>query len=167
MPTKFLFSLFLYKKLLYDMRLFLLFFSKRTNFNKILNVAHSTLDMFTKNKCKVSTYNMWVNRNLKDDWIYIRSDWINTRWDWMHISWLNIYKIRLNTYNLILNIYTPCPSAPVRCAPVSSLVDSFVQSASTVPNYASPANRCKSFFTQVVKKLYSRDFWKNWLSPLK
>ena len=41
---------------------FFYFFHKRTNFYKILNVAHSTLNMFTKNKCELNTYNMLLNR---------------------------------------------------------------------------------------------------------
>ena len=36
---------------------------------------------------------------------------------------------------------TPCPSAPVRCAPVASPVDKFSEIATPVPNYASPANK--------------------------
>ena len=34
---------------------------------------------------------------------------------------------------------TLCPSAPVRCAPVASLVDKFTEIASPVQNYDSPA----------------------------
>ena len=41
---------------------FFYFFHKRTNFYKILNVAHSTLNMFTKNKCELNTYNMLLNQ---------------------------------------------------------------------------------------------------------
>ena len=36
---------------------------------------------------------------------------------------------------------TPCPGAPVRCAPVDSPVDKFPEIATPVPNYASPANK--------------------------
>lgn len=36
---------------------------------------------------------------------------------------------------------TPCPSAPVGCAPVASPVDNFAEGASLIPNHASPANK--------------------------
>ena len=38
-------------------------------------------------------------------------------------------------------IYTPCPSAPVRYAPVGSPVDKSSEIATPVTNYASPANK--------------------------
>ena len=71
----------------------------------------------------------------------------------------------MNTYNLILNIYTPYASAPLRCTPVASPVDSFAQSAYLVPNYASPANRCKSVFYPGHKETLSPGFLEKLVVP--
>ena len=40
-----------------------------------------------------------------------------------------------------LHTITPCPSAPVRCAPVASPVNKFAEIGSPIPNYDSPANK--------------------------
>ena len=40
---------------------------------------------------------------------------------------------------------TPCPSAPVICAPVASTVDKFPEMATLDPNHASPVNKRISF----------------------
>ena len=42
---------------------------------------------------------------------------------------------------ILTDNYTPCPSAPVRYAPVAYPVDNFAEFATPVPNYSSPANK--------------------------
>ena len=80
---------------------FLLFFSKKNpDLIKIFSVTHNTWNIFTKSKCELNTYKIWLNIYLKDNWIYIRSDLIHIRWDWIYRSWLNINKIRMNTYTV-------------------------------------------------------------------
>ena len=44
---------------------------------------------------------------------------------------------------------TPCPSAPVRCAPMGSPVDKFPEIASPIRNYTSAANK-QMFSTAVI-----------------
>ena len=46
------------------------------------------------------------------------------------------------------NTCTLCACAQVRCTPVASPVDNFVEIASPVPNYASPANEYKFFLNR-------------------
>ena len=58
---------------------------------------------------------------------------------------------------IVLN--TPCPSAPVRCAPLASLVDNFAEITSSIPNYASPANKWKNHLPQSNGDFISGDFW--------
>ena len=149
------------------MQLFLLFFSKRTNFNKILNVTHSTLDMFTKKNCELNTYNM--NRYLKDDWTYISSAWVNTRWDWIHISWLTINKTRLKWIHIIWYWIYIHPMQVPRWDVPQWLPRSIVLLKVPIWSQIMPLRPIdvKVFFTPVIKKLYPRDFWKNWWSPLK
>ena len=47
------------KIVLYDIHSLL--FKKEQILIKFLNVTHSILNMFTKNKCELSKYNMWLN----------------------------------------------------------------------------------------------------------
>ena len=43
--------------------------------------------------------------------------------------------------SMVIYIVTPCPSAPVKCAPVASPVNKFAEMVSPDPNYASSANK--------------------------
>ena len=49
---------------------------------------------------------------------------------------------------MVIYIVTPCPSAPVKCAPVASPVNKFAEIVSPDPNYASSANKWMSFAPQ-------------------
>ena len=62
-------------------------------------------------------------------------------------------------------IYTPCPSTPVRCAPVTSSIDKFAEIDSPVPNYASEANKRISFLPRLKGEFIPGDIWKNWYPP--
>ena len=71
------------------------------------------------------------------------------------------FQVKINYSNLIID--TTCPSFPVTCFPAASPVDTFAESASPVPIYASPANKWK-FSTPVI---YTRLFFENLVVPTK
>ena len=61
----------------------------------------------------------------------------------MHVSRSSHTKMFLK--KIFSQNLTPCPSAPVKCAPVASPVDKFAEIAAPVPNYASSFNKSISF----------------------
>ena len=63
------------------------------------------------------------------------------------------------------NCNTPCPSSPVRFAPVASPVDHFAEIFSAVPNYSSPANKVKNLLPHSYREFTHGDFFGKLLLP--
>ena len=60
----------------------------------------------------------------------------------------NFPKQKKTVFTVKASLMTPCPSAPVRYAPVASPVNKFPETVSSFPKYPSQVNKWKSFSTQ-------------------